>query len=113
MRFSNVTSGFCLSVCLVVAPHFFQFPYVIYVEGLLRGRHPLRISCILKMGTMKARVRIRVAAAAVAGENVCCFLPSLLGKCHGWALARKKILKAVNILNTVKQTYVVPRVYAL
>ena len=70
--YSFVTPGFvCLFVCLSVAPHFFEFPYAICVEGYLRGRHPLRSSCTLKMGTMKARVRIRVAdaaTAAVAGE---------------------------------------------
>ena len=33
--------------------------YAICVEGYLRGRHPLRSSCTLKMGTMKARVEVR------------------------------------------------------
>ena len=44
-------------VCL---SHFFEFPYAICVEGYLRGRHPLRISCTLKMGTMKARLEVRL-----------------------------------------------------
>ena len=56
---SFVTSGFCLSVCLSVTPHFFKFPNAICVEGYLRGRNPLRLSCTLKMGTMKARVEVR------------------------------------------------------
>ena len=47
-----------LSVCLFARPHFFEFPYSICVEAYLRGRHPLRISCSLKMGTMKARIAV-------------------------------------------------------
>ena len=41
VRVSFVTSGFCLSVCLSVTSHFFEFPYAICVEGYLRGLHPL------------------------------------------------------------------------
>ena len=51
--------GFVCLVCPSEAPHFFEFPYAICVEGYLRGRHPLRISCTLQMGTMKARVEVR------------------------------------------------------
>ena len=47
-------------VCILpVTPHFSEFPYAICVEGLVRGRHPLRVSIILKVGTMKARVEVR------------------------------------------------------
>ena len=41
------------------ASFFENFPYVICEEGSLRGRHPLRISCTLKIVTMKARVEVR------------------------------------------------------
>ena len=33
--------------------------YVRDFEGSLRGRHPLRISSTLKMGSVKARVEVR------------------------------------------------------
>ena len=46
-------------VCLSVTPHFWKFPHSICVESSLRGRHPLRVSCTLKTGTMKARVEVR------------------------------------------------------
>ena len=83
MSVSSVTSGFFLFVCPFVAPHFFELRCAIVlsrpgfvcltvtshffessyaicvVEGYLRGRHPLRISCTLKMGTMKARIEVR------------------------------------------------------
>ena len=48
----------CLSV-LSVTPHFFEFPYEIFVESYLRGRHLLQSLCTLKTGTMKARVEVR------------------------------------------------------
>ena len=47
----------CLSFC--TSASFFESPKVICVEGYLRGRHQLRISCILKIGTMKARIEVR------------------------------------------------------
>jgi hypothetical protein len=36
------------------------FVYILVVEGYLRGRHPIRSSRNWKMGTMKARVEVRL-----------------------------------------------------
>ena len=46
--------------CLSATPHFLEFHYAICVDGYLRGRHPIRSSCSLKIGTMKARIEVRL-----------------------------------------------------
>ena len=56
----SLSAGFRLFVCLLSeAPHFFKFPYTICVKGYLRGRHQIKISCTLKIGTMRARLEVR------------------------------------------------------
>ena len=55
-----------LFVVLSVPPHFFKFPYMIFVDGYLRGRYPLRSSCAFKMSTLKARVEVRRAYCSFA-----------------------------------------------
>ena len=49
-----------------VTSHFLEFPYAICVEGYLRGRHQLIKSCTLKMGTMKARIEVRLDYSSFA-----------------------------------------------
>ena len=42
----------------IIIWNYLEYPSAVCVEGYLRGRHPLRVSCIWKMGTMKARYEV-------------------------------------------------------